>query len=1855
MVKCIYNANRFYRFTVTCFLAFQVGTADFRAGGSAASGMTVNIDLGGAASGTIMTDRQALPPSTFLSGARQGIEYSGSSVADFMLAGAFGAIYPGISLAVYVDEHHIEYSFLLTTGADPSRIRFRLNEMRLEAITSEGHMIYTRDGLEVYQRTPSVFSIDSEGNRRTRPGRLTLIGDNETSVTSTESNQDNNANLNGTLFNLVTTGSGRAVADYDFYMSRFELTNEQWIRFLNDAQLNNRNPRGANMFFDEAGNIWIHPQMQPGRDELYQIDFRRIRYFPDRAPGDCYTHFTDTEGHQPFSDHPATGISWYGAVKYCNWLTLQSGRGLHELCYREGTNTWDWAPVTATNWTNGFFSEEERHAWIAKKGFRLPMSRMHYPDDNGFSDAFNEFLKAGSWNGSTNVSYGFGRNVFATNDANTLEAAMLGNHETLPVGFFTGRNQLISGKARYNENAFGIHDLTGNVSEWLNDPWRPGVPDSRSLAGGSFAEQLRPLTHNVLTPPSTTDKGVGFRPITTFMPESLTHVSILFCFHSDHRLKVDYLDRFNIGSLPEVVIHPTEESPQPAAPDDLLIPGPGIDQDDSQAAAAAGILYKGDAPEEPDPDEPEQPVDPVRPPGPGENPFPPPPPLFVLDVFSRNPDSRVPISISRLDFSGQSDGITSFRRQYEYGSSVTLTAPASINGNVFQYWLRNGVPFETSTTITLQMLSDLQLTAFYLSPAPPVQRILIIDSTPEREVPITIQQEDNNGLQGGNTRLRRIYDDRTPVTVTAPITFNGENFLGWLRNGNPISNNPTITIEMLSNITLTARYGQSIAENERSLTVTSLNPDGGVQIDVSIPDLTGNQDGNTSFNRRYDFGATVTLTAPALASNGNRFVRWLRNNDAVSDSLSITLQMQTDLILTAEYEQPPLPVNLAVNSSNPGSGVQISISTADINTDSDGITSFNRVYNSGTPISLSAPQTAPNGNEFFYWVLNGTVFSTNQTIAISMLADTELTAVFRPPSPPPITRNLSVTSQDPSSGVLISVSAPDIDTGDSDGQTAFNRTYLDVTEVELTAPVTAPNGHVFTHWLVDGELYSNQETITLTMGADRSAIAVYSPPLTPIQHQLTVQSRNPNSTILITVDPADVNGQQNGSTPFSRLYDDGITVNLTARNPAFPSSSNVFRQWEVDGTTVSTNVNLSIIMWQNTTVTAVYGPAIPTSERRLTVTSLNPDNSVLITISAPDIVSGETDGLTQFDRIYSNGTPVTVSAPAVLPNRHRFTEWRLNGTPYSPDNTITLNMLSDMLLTAVYELPFERTLTVLSRNPDSGVSIAVDTEDNQGLQHGNTAFERIYDDGQSVVLSAPSTAPNGRDVFLYWERNGTQVTSNSTVSVSLVDDVEMTAVYGPPSTYQLTVQSENPNSQVPIDISTPDVLGRTDGLTRFDRTYNPGAQVTVTAPETSPNGSTFQHWLRNGSIFSYDLSLDISMLTDSELTAVYGPPEPVERLLVILSINPESEVPIIISPNDKIGLGNGETSLQRTYFDGQTVTFTAPAIVSTNTFRQWLLNGSPLSANLTESVTMLQDHQLIAVYGPPAQPQERILIVDSRNPFSGVPISVSQPDISGQANGDTVFVRIYQYGQSTTLTAPEISGTNNTEFLRWEMNGEPYSNDRIVTIEMFSDVQMTVVYEDAPRPVTLTVESQNPDTGVLIGIAPEDNFSEANGETTFERIYLYGQNVILSAPPVADNRPFLHWLYNDIAISTEPVYNVNMFEDITMTAVYGDPDPVEELLMTIRSRGPDGPLSTLIGTTADINGAAGGTTEFQRTYESGTGVTISAPPTSNGLNFDHWEIGGTPFSNNQTISFSMLQNITVTAVYVDPQASPSGL
>jgi len=97
-------------------------------------------------------------------------------------------------------------------------------------------------------------------------------------------------------------------------------------------------------------------------------------------------------------------------------------------------------------------------------------------------------------------------------------------------------------------------------------------------------------------------------------------------------------------------------------------------------------------------------------------------------------------------------------------------------------------------------------------------------------------------------------------------------------------------------------------------------------------------------------------------------------------------------------------------------------------------------------------------------------------------------------------------------------------------------------------------------------------------------------PPPPTTYVLTVNSVSPASGVAITVSPADNNGSGNGSASFTRTYNAGTSVTLTA---PVASGANNFVSWS--GCATATTVTCKVTMNANTTATATYSGSAITS------------------------------------------------------------------------------------------------------------------------------------------------------------------------------------------------------------------------------------------------------------------------------------------------------------------------------------------------------------------------------------------------------------------------------------------------------------------------------------------------------------------------------------------------------------------------------------------------------------------------------------------------------------------------------------
>ena len=197
-------------------------------------------------------------------------------------------------------------------------------------------------------------------------------------------------------------------------------------------------------------------------------------------------------GYDP-TDHPVKEVTWYGAVSYCDWLSLSEGL---PMAYNH------------VSWSCGPGGDP-----YEATGYRLP------------TDA--EWEYAAQWNDDRIRPWGdedpdCGRTNFR-DDLWMMDYCV---RWTSPVGSYPGGAQ--PGFDRL------VHDLSGNVWEWANDWWlcdlgSAAVTDPRGFGSGSYrvlrggswssyASGLRAAGRDAGDPYYSSSSGVGFRPARSVFP-----------------------------------------------------------------------------------------------------------------------------------------------------------------------------------------------------------------------------------------------------------------------------------------------------------------------------------------------------------------------------------------------------------------------------------------------------------------------------------------------------------------------------------------------------------------------------------------------------------------------------------------------------------------------------------------------------------------------------------------------------------------------------------------------------------------------------------------------------------------------------------------------------------------------------------------------------------------------------------------------------------------------------------------------------------------------------------------------------------------------------------------------------------------------------------------------------------------------------------------------------------------------------------------------------------------------------------------------------------------------------------------
>ena len=230
-----------------------------------------------------------------------------------------------------------------------------------------------------------------------------------------------------------------------FYMQRTEVSVDDFCQFLSGL--------GGRVYFPSIYDDNLDLTAWPHETVAYVL--HNFRGYGDYSMEHGWGFFARGTGIENRATHAVSYVSWYGAVMYANWLSIQEG---YSPVYDETT----WA---ADYTANGYRLPTEAEWEYAARG-NAPSYDL-YPWGNSISGYHANSLYSGDpWSGSSIVN-------------------------TAPVGYYSNWT-----------NGFGLHGMIGNVSEMCTDyydpnyysyspslnPMGPATGTTHSIRGGSHTD-----------------------------------------------------------------------------------------------------------------------------------------------------------------------------------------------------------------------------------------------------------------------------------------------------------------------------------------------------------------------------------------------------------------------------------------------------------------------------------------------------------------------------------------------------------------------------------------------------------------------------------------------------------------------------------------------------------------------------------------------------------------------------------------------------------------------------------------------------------------------------------------------------------------------------------------------------------------------------------------------------------------------------------------------------------------------------------------------------------------------------------------------------------------------------------------------------------------------------------------------------------------------------------------------------------------------------------------------------------------------------------------------------------------------
>jgi len=625
------------------------------------------------------------------------------------------------------------------------------------------------------------------------------------------------------------------------------------------------------------------------------------------------------------------------------------------------------------------------------------------------------------------------------------------------------------------------------------------------------------------------------------------------------------------------------------------------------------------------------------------------------------------------------------------GGSYTYDSDADINatpntGYSFAGWDGDGVASSGSSSTTVSMTQSRSVAATFT-----------INS-----YDLTLSAGDGGSVSGGGSFT---YGSAADINAT-PNT--GYSFAGW--NGDGV--NDSTTANTFVSITQNQSVSASFSINSYDLT------------------LSAGDGGSVTGGGSYTYGSDATITA--TPDTGYSFAGWLGEGMEDSNSLSTSVSMTQDRILTASFTPREIDRYLLVISSLPSSA---------------GVTSGAEEYEDESNVSITA--TAATGYSFTGWTGDGITNPNLASTSVFMDQDRNITA------------NFATNFYD------LNLSAGEGGTVSDGGRFPYNST------ADISA--TPDMGYSFAGWNGSGVATPNSSSTTVSMIQDRyisasfsinsyilnlssgtggsvsgagtytygSIINISATPKTGYSFTgwtgsgisdfgststsvSITQDRNISATFsinsyLLSLSSGD-GGSVSGSGSF--LYGTSADINAT------PNTGYSFAGWSGNGVATPNSISTTVSMTQNRSISAAF--------------SLN---SYTLALSAG------TGGTVSNGGSYSYGASVTITATPST--GYSFAGWSGDGVASPSSATSSVSITQDRNLTAY----FTKDLHTLSISTPEG---------------GTVNDSGTHEFGSNVGLVAEADTGYA---FSHWEGSLVATPNSASTSILLTKNSSVKAIF----------------------------------------------------------------------------------------------------------------------------------------------------------------------------------------------------------------------------------------------------------------------------------------------------------------------------------------------------------------------------------------------------------------------------------------------------------------------------------------------